>query len=158
MDVASSVAGLIGLAGLAVQSATSLYTFCRKIPRVASEVEAVIDEVRCLNQTLESIQQLVSDRGMQKASSRTNNVIVKLEEEIIRCTKDLEAWNTCMAALKMEDGKWAKNVVKRLKLAADGGKFSEMRLKIASHREQLVLLVELLTVYEILFNVYNGEY
>jgi hypothetical protein len=59
---------------------------------------------------------------------------------------DIEAWNTCMAALKMEDGEWAKNALKKLKLAADGGRFSEMRLKISAHRGQLTLLVDLLTV------------
>jgi hypothetical protein len=52
-----------------------------------------------------------------------------------------------MAALEMEDGKWAKNSVKKLKLAADAGRFSETRLKISSHRDQLALLVELMTVY-----------
>jgi hypothetical protein len=55
-----------------------------------------------------------------------------------------------MAALEMEDGKRAKNMIKKLKLAADAGRFSEMRLKISSHRDQLALLVELLTVYGIL--------
>ena len=151
MDLASSVAGLIGLAGLAVNSASTLYTFCRKLPRVAGEVEAVLDEVRRLSQTLGSIQQVVGDRGTQTASARTPGVVVKLQEEITRCTADLETWTSSMAALEMDDGKWAKNSVKKLKLAADAGRFSETRLKISSHRNQLALLVELLTVYAVLF-------
>ncbi|PMD30860.1 hypothetical protein L207DRAFT_519965 [Hyaloscypha variabilis F] len=146
MDLASSIAGLVGLAGLAVQSASTLYVFCRKVPRVAAEVEAVIDEVEKLKQTLESIQEMVSDRKILKPSSRTSGVITKLEEELTRCAVDVEAWNTCMAALKIDDGKWAKNALKTLKLAADGGRFSETRLKISSHRGQLTLLVDLLTV------------
>jgi len=151
MDLASSVAGLIGLAGLAVNSALTLYTFCRKIPRVAGEVEALLDEVRRLRQTLESIQQVISDRGMQKASARTSGLVVTLQEEITRCTTDLKTWTSSMAALNMKDGKWAKNTLNRLKLAADAGRFSETRLKISSHRDQLALLVELLTVYAVLF-------
>ncbi|KAE9365228.1 hypothetical protein N431DRAFT_518338 [Stipitochalara longipes BDJ] len=146
MDLASGIAGLIGLASLAVSSASTLYTFSHKIPRVAGEVEAVMDEIRRLTQTLESIQRVVSDRATQRLSERTCDVTVKLKDEISRCTTDLEAWNTCLAALKMEDGKWAKNAVKKLKLAADGGIFSEMRLKISAHRDHLGLLVELLTV------------
>jgi predicted nucleic acid-binding Zn-ribbon protein len=146
MDLASAVAGLLGLAGLAVQCASTLYTFCRKIPRVAVEVEAVLDEIRRLKQTLESIQQVDSDRSAQTMSIRTKGVVSKLQDEIVRCTTDLEAWNTCMAALEMEDGKWAKNSIKKLKLAADKGMFSETRLKISSHRDQLALLIELLTV------------
>jgi phytoene/squalene synthetase len=90
MNLASGVAGLLGLAGLAVQSASTLYTFCRKIPRVAGEVQAIIDEVRRLSQTLESIQQVALDRGSQKLLSRTTGVITKLEQEIARCTANLE--------------------------------------------------------------------
>lgn len=129
-----------------VNSVSTLYTFCRKIPRVAGEVEAIIDEIRRLSQTLESIQQIVGDRGTQKASVRTSSLISKLQEAIARCTADLETWTSSLAALGMEDGKWAKNSVKRLKLAADAGRFSETRLKISSHRDQLALLVDLLTV------------
>jgi hypothetical protein len=156
MDLASSVAGLIGLAGLVVNSASTLYTFCRKIPKVAGEVEAILDEVRRLSQTLGSIQQVVGDRGMQKTSARTSGVVVKLQEEITRCTADLETWTSSVAALETEDGKWAKNTVKKLKLAADAGRFSETRLKISTHRDQLALLVELLTVYAVLFPFFSG--
>jgi len=146
MDLASGIAGLIGLAGLAVNSASSLYTFCRKIPRVASEVEAVVDEIRRLKETLESVQQVIVDRGVLKASARTPGVIVKLKDKIKGCEVDLEAWNISMTGLKMDDGKWAKNALKKLKLAADEGRFSDMRMKISSHRDHLSLLVELLTV------------
>jgi predicted nucleic acid-binding Zn-ribbon protein len=146
MDLASGAAGLISLAALAVQSASTLYTFCRKVPRVAGEVEAIISEIRALSQTLESIQQIASDREAQKFSASTSRMIAKLQEGVARCTADLEAWNTGMAALKMEDGKWAKNAVKKLKLAADAGRFSETRLKISAHRDQLGLLLEILTV------------
>ncbi|KAH9207552.1 hypothetical protein DL95DRAFT_527831 [Leptodontidium sp. 2 PMI_412] len=145
MDLASGVAGLLGLAGLTVQSASTLYTFCRKIPRVAREVEAIIDEVQWLSETLEAIQQVASDREMQNPSATTAGVIAKLRDQVARCTTDLEAWNASMAALQMEDGKWAKNAVKKLKLAADSGRFSETMLKISSHRGQLGVLVKLLT-------------
>jgi hypothetical protein len=151
MDLASSVAGLIGLAGLVVNSASTLYTFCRKIPKVAGEVEAILDEVRRLSQTLGSIQQVVGDRGTQTASARTFGLVVKLQEEITSCTADLKTWKSSMAALEMKDGKWAKNTVKKLKLAADAGRFSETRFQISAHRDQLALLVELLTVYAVLF-------
>jgi hypothetical protein len=146
MDLASGAAGLISLAGLAIQSASTLYTFCHKLPRVAGEVEAIISEIRALSQTLESIQQITSDREAQKLSARTSELFAKLQEGVARCTADLEAWNTGMAALKMEDGKWAKNAVKKLKLAADTGRFSETKLKISAHRGQLGLLLELLTM------------
>jgi hypothetical protein len=150
MDLASSVAGLLGLAGLAVQSASTLYTFCRKIPQVAGEVQAIINEVGRLSETIKSIQQVVSDRTTQKSSPRTFGVIAKLQDEITRCMAGLEVWTASMAALEMENGKRAKNMIKKLKLAADVGRFSDMRLKISSHREQLALLVELLTMYSII--------
>ena len=82
-------------------------------------------------------------------------MVTKLEEEMGRCRKELEEWNICMGALKTEDGKWVKNAVKRVKLAADSGRFGEMRVKIAGHRGQLGLLIELLTVYEMLFGLFS---
>jgi hypothetical protein len=146
MDLASSLAGLIGLAGLAVQSASTLYSFYRKVPRVAGEVEAIIIEVQRFSQTPESIQHISSDRATQKLSPRTNGIVTKLQDEIAKCTTDLEDWNSSMTALKLSDGRWAGNTLKKLKLAADAGRFSEMRLKIAAHRDQLMLLIELVTV------------
>jgi signal transduction protein with GAF and PtsI domain len=155
MDLASSVASLIGLAGLAVQSASTFYTFCHKIPRVAGEVEAIVNEIQRLNQTLESIRHVIDDRTAQKLSPRTNGVIAKLQDQVKQCTTDLEAWNKSVTALKMRDGKWSSNAVKKLKLAADAGRFLEMRGKISAHRDQLTLLVELLNVYEVPFD--DGE-
>jgi len=146
MDLASSVAGLIGLAGLVVQSASTLYTFCHKIPRVAGEVEAIVNEIGKLNQSLESIRHAIADRATQKLSPRSKEVVTKIREQVKQCTSDLDAWNSSMTALRMNDGKWAGNAIKKLKLAADAGRFLEMRGKISAHRDQLVLLVELLTV------------
>ena len=145
MDLASGVAGFLGLAGLTVQCATKLYVYCRKIPRVAGEVKAIIDEVQRLSEAIEAIQQVASDRELQQPSARTADLIEKLRAQVARCTADLEAWNASMTALQIEDGKWAKNAVKKLKLAADSGRFSETRSQMSSHRGQLLLLVELLT-------------
>jgi hypothetical protein len=149
MDLASSIAGLIGLAGLAVQSASTLYTFCHKMPQVAGDVEAIIVEVRRVSQTLEMMKHVVIHRAVQNLSPRTSVIVAKLREEIKQCTADLEAWNSSMTALKMRDGKWIENMTKKLKLVADTGRFLETKVNISSHRNQLVLLMELLNVYEV---------
>jgi hypothetical protein len=149
MDLASSIAGLLGLAGLAVQSASTLYTFCHKMPRVAGDVEAIIGEVRRVSQTLETMKHVVIHRAVQNLSPRTSVVVAKLREEIKLCTADLEAWNSSMTALQMRDGKWIENMTKKLKLVADSGRFLEIKVNLSSHRNQLVLLMELLNVYEV---------
>lgn len=102
MDLASSIAGLIGLAGLAVQSATTLYTFYHKLPRVAGELLSVISEIQRLSQTLQAIQQLISDRVNQILSTRTDGLVSKLREEITQCTAGLKDWQGEMGGIGNE--------------------------------------------------------
>jgi len=146
MELASGIAGLLGLAGLAVKSASTLYTFCHKVPRVAGEVGAIKDEIQRLNQSLELARKVVVDRKIQKASPQTHGLIGKLEEEVARCTADLKTWITSMDSMQLEDKKWAKNSFKKLKLAADSRMFAEIRSKISSHTDQMALLLDLLVM------------
>lgn len=119
LELASSTAGLTGLARLFVQSASSLYAFCRNFPHVAAEVEAVIEEIKILQELLPAIQEVEQNGG---TSSQARSLIAKLTAEIASCSADLTTWSQNMEVLTMRNGEKVRNMVNKLKLAVDKGR------------------------------------
>lgn len=144
LELAASIAGLVGLAGLFVQSASTLYTYCHNVPRVGTEVEAVIREIQRLQDTLKPLELVAEPETASIFSTKAVAIIRNLKEEIEQCTADIQTWLQIMRSLKKEDGKPMKNLITRLKSAADKSRFSQMRQQISSHRSQLVVLIDLL--------------
>ena len=56
----------------------------------------------------------------------------KPEEEIEKRGRDLEDWNREISELRLTDRKWVGNMIKKLKVAADKGRFMELDLRIRS--------------------------
>ena len=144
LELASSIAGLIGLAGLFVQSASTLYTFCRAIPRVGAEVESVIEEVQRLENVLKSLGYIAEQSKSSAFSAKASEVGELLDKEILRCHKTIEVALAAMRELQEQCGNKSTNVIKKLKAAADADRFEKIKTRMASHRGQLVLLMELL--------------
>jgi hypothetical protein len=143
LEVAASVAGLIGLVGLFVQSATTLYTFCHNIPRVAAEVGGLVQEVERLNNVLSLLHPMILNATSHSLSPR---VVKQLEEEIGTCTENLATWLGSMKGVEEAEKISIRSCIKKLKLAADSNRFSDMRIRLSSHRGQLGILLELLGV------------
>jgi hypothetical protein len=140
LELASSIAGLVGLAGLFVQSASSLYIFCRNVPKVAAEIKSVIEEI----QRLDDLLKLLENVAGQSFSSDASTAIKLLENEIAQCTADLQVWLVTMRELEDKDTNKMGNFVKKLKSAADNGRFDHIRLRLSSYREQFAALIGLL--------------
>jgi hypothetical protein len=140
LELASSLAGLVGLAGLFVQSASSLYIFCRNVPKVDVEVKSVIEEIQRLEDLLKLLENVIG----QNFSSDASRAIKLLEKEIAQCTADLQVWLVTMKELEGKHGKKMGNFVKTLKSAADNGRFDHIRLRLSSYREQFAALIGLL--------------
>ncbi|PMD34575.1 hypothetical protein L207DRAFT_533896 [Hyaloscypha variabilis F] len=83
LELASSIAGLIGLAGLFVQSASTLYTFCLAIPRVGAEVESVIEEVQRLENVLKSLGYVAEQSKSSAFSAKASEVGELLDKETL---------------------------------------------------------------------------
>lgn len=137
MDGASSVAGLISLAALVLQSATLLYTFCSKYKHIAPEVEAVVQDITRLQALLQQVDRIITDVWVTRSQHPT--ALLELEMEIRACQNDLDIWLRGLQEFEQSSTNSSKKFLKMLKAAADEGKFSGMRTKIASHRQQLEL-------------------
>ncbi len=88
LELASSIAGLIGLAGLFVQSASRLYIFCRAFPRVGAEVESVIAEVQRLENVLKSLGYIAEQSKSSAFSAKASEVGELLDKETLQCQKN----------------------------------------------------------------------
>jgi hypothetical protein len=144
LELASSIAGLIRLTGLFVQSASTLYTFCHAIPRVGAEVESVIEEVQRLENVLKSLRYIAEQSKSSTFSAKASEVGELLDKEILQCHKTIEVGLAAMRELQEQCGHKSTNIIKKLKAAADADRFEKIKASMASHKVQLVLLMELL--------------
>ena len=137
MDGASSIAGLVSLAGLVLESAGFLYKFCSTYKKLAGEVKSVIQDVTRLQDLLKHIERVNSDALV--INSQDPRALIELEKDIKACEIDLMMWLQALQELQQSSNTSSKKITMSLKAVANGGKFSEMRAKIASHRQQLEL-------------------
>ena len=135
MDPASSIAGLLGLIGLALQAASGLHEFCLHFRNAPTEAEEIANDILGLQKILEHVRGLPLD--VCRASTLT-----MLRDEILDCTVQLDTW-----LQKAKDGdptplKGVKRLGKRTSTAFGYHQFAELRSKVASHRAQLNLILD----------------
>ena len=146
LEFIASIAGLVRLVGLFVQSTSSLYVFCSAYPKVAAEISHIIEDIQSLEHFLREVESFVRTNAARISHGST--VLLELEKNSIEITSHLEEWMAMMKKLQSEKGKNTSNIIKKLKSAADKGKFLDMRTKVSSLRNQLSGLFEILAVYD----------
>ncbi|MCJ1380774.1 hypothetical protein MMC17_003883 [Xylographa soralifera] len=142
MDPASSAAGLIGLAGLLVNSASFLYRFCSSYKQVAEEVSSLVESIQNLQALLRHIEDILRHdtvRALQSAQ-----FIVEWDGRVKECENDLGTWLQATRLFQSGDAKSFKKCVRNLKAAADEGRFQKMRLRLGAHHEHLSLHLNIL--------------
>ena len=142
MDPASSVAGLIGLAGLLIKSASFLYRFCSSFKQVAEEVSSLVRSIENLQALLRYIEEILRQdaaRGLQ-----STQFIAEWKERIEECERDLRTWLQAIQLFQSGDPKVFRKCVRNLKAAADEGRFRKMRLRLSAHYEHLSLHLDIL--------------
>lgn len=135
LDPASSIAGIISLAGLLVQSVTFLYRFCSNLKHIADEVESTVHSIERFQSLLQHIEQILGDGNIIDLQSPS--LLNDLAGTIKVCAKDLEIWLQAMEIFHQVEGRSFKKVVRHLKAAADDGRFPKMRIRLAAHQQQL---------------------
>ena len=135
MDPASSVAGLISLAGLLVQSASFLYRFCSNLRQVAEEVGLLIRTIEDLQALLRHIEEILRHDIVKTLPLL--HFSVGLDQRVQDCEKDLEAWRQAMQDFQIGERRSLKKCIRSLKAAADEGQFQKIRLRLVMHYEHL---------------------
>ncbi|MCJ1438962.1 hypothetical protein MMC27_008352 [Xylographa pallens] len=142
MDPASSVAGLIGLAGLLIKSASLLYGFCSSFKQVAEEVSSLVRSIENLQALLRYIEDILRQDAVRALQS--TQFIAEWDNRVEECEKDLRNWLQATQVFQSGDLKSFKKCVRKLKAAADEGRFRNMRLRLGAHYDHLSLHLNIL--------------
>lgn len=138
MEAASSIAGLISVAGLVLEGIQTLRTFCLDFKAAGSDVQETADDLRGLGSALEQLEQVHHHEGLQPST------VTLLRRAVINCKEDVDKWLRAIKNARYHDKKGFQRVLKRLGATLDCGRRGELRQKISSHRGQLTLALELL--------------
>ena len=137
MDGASSIAGLVSLSGLVLQSASFLYRFCSKYKNLAEEIQSIVQDITRLQSLLQHVERTIKDD--LETRSQSSEALTELQIETKECEMDLSTWLQALQQLHETDQRPSKRIIEKLKAAANEGRFTQMRVKISSHRQQLEL-------------------
>ena len=138
MEAAGSVAGLVSLAGLVVEGIQTLRTFCLNYGSAGTDIADTAEDLSSLSATIGQLSTIQVDSTAQKST------IALLRRSILTCKDDIDHWLVAVEAADFRDKKGLKRFAKRLTTTFDFSRRSDLRQKIASHRSQLALVVELL--------------
>ena len=117
---AASIAGIIGVAGQAISSASALYTFCKTYRHVEPDIEHTTNEVERLSTVLLQLERLVPTLSAAACSPAT---IRAAEYQIGACKNDLADWSRTVDGLDLKNARVTKRMKEKLKIAADRGFF-----------------------------------
>jgi hypothetical protein len=138
---AASIAGIIGLAGQAIQAASAVYNLLEAYRRVSSRVLEIQEEIASLQQILEGVATL----GTQSSESATAQ-LTDLHTSVLKCQSVLEQLKMRLQPLKITSTGF-KRFFKKAKLAADTEYFSTISHQIHLCRADVSLHLELLQRY-----------
>jgi hypothetical protein len=139
---AASILGILGVTGQAVESASTLYTFCKAYKQVHSELENTTREVQCLVNVLFQLEHCLPPLLAAECPVETINAI---QREMVACREDLARWTQKIDSLDLSAAKGT--MLKKVKIAADKSYFAGMRGQLSSHRELITALMTVLGSY-----------
>ena len=133
---AASVAGLVSLAGQAVQATSRLYAFIKAYKELSFETEALLKELAYLRDVLDGI------AAVAEATSSANNdvtpAIRRLHGGLQRCRETIvEVEGNLKRVIEPPEG----HVLRKMKVAARKDFFDRLRQTISSEKESLSVLV-----------------
>jgi hypothetical protein len=141
---AASILGILGVAGQAIESASTLYTFCKAYKVVNSELERMIQDIESLFNLLVEIKRLLP---VLSATASSPEIINAAQRQIQTCNVDLASWVQKIDFLNLDTAKGPRAMYKKVKIVADKGYFAGIRTQLSSHREEITLLITVLASY-----------
>jgi hypothetical protein len=139
---ATSFAGLISLAGQAVQATSALYTFYERYKAVDVHVEQIGKELGNLRSSLRQIELLTTDESAKTLQS--TDAAATLSHHILECRDEIESWNRKLDSINLCGAQGAKRFLRKIKVSANREYLVGIRERLRFQREQLDLSLNLL--------------
>ncbi|KAI9725985.1 MAG: hypothetical protein M1828_002313 [Chrysothrix sp. TS-e1954] len=135
MDGFSSIAGLLSLLGLTVQSTCALHGFCSRYKSSNRDVADLTSDVFALQNALRQLETL--PLRMCQAST-----VGTLQYHVSKCKSDLDEWLAKLSHLDPDQKKGVAKIGKKIAASIGHHQFAELRSKVAAHRGQLSMLLQ----------------
>ncbi|MCJ1441100.1 MAG: hypothetical protein MMC23_001586 [Stictis urceolatum] len=138
MDLASEIAGLVGLASVFAQGAVTIYKIGSRYRSISEYLRGVVDEADALLDILRQTQQVLIHTAVQSSLSQgSQQAISKLTTDT---EEKLRRWLQELHSMQSEDG-----TRKRLKLAVSDGKLFALRCALSAQRESFIAQISVLS-------------
>ena len=139
MDLASEIAGLVGLASVFAQGAVTIYKIGSRYRSISEYLRGVVDEADALLDILRQTQQVLIHTAVQSSLSQgSQQAISKLTTDT---EEKLRRWLQELHSMQSEDG-----TRKRLKLAVSDGKLFALRCALSAQRESFIAQILVLSL------------
>ena len=139
---AASIAGLISLAGQAVQATSALYTFIQTYKHTKPKLLGIADEIAQLQRTIIDIRAIANHAA---ATPEIDGYCLRLHGKLLTCQSRIRGWKEKIhLQLKAKGRSRAENFLKKIKIAADRDFLGDIRAQIIRTREEMILELSIL--------------
>jgi hypothetical protein len=133
---AATIAGLLSLAGQAVQAATVLYTYLKAYKDIHPRISDAAQELEHLHLCLSEIWKAASLAATGASASPSSlELIFTSLDKCYECMRQVEV------DLDSVKGKARKGLIKKLKIAAEKDYFLNITVQLSVRRQELLLLL-----------------
>ena len=134
MDGFSSIAALLSLIGLAVQTTSGLHELCSRCKGSTRDVKDLASDMYALQNVMKQLHGLPLD-------ACTVSTLAGLQYDVSKCKSDLDEWLVQLQKADPDESSGFARVGKKVGLSIGHNLIGEVREKVASHRAQLSLQV-----------------
>jgi len=139
---AASIAGIISLAGQAVQAVTTITAFCNAYKNVHQDIVRASRDLEILRRVLLHVETTATFALLP--SRCPQGLLSHLRDCISACRKDLHEWNDWSRKVNLDCAGRLEKIWKKLKIAADKSHFSKLSSGVSTHIEGITLCCQLL--------------
>jgi hypothetical protein len=139
---AASIAGIINLAGQAVQAVTTIAAFCNAYKSVHQDITRASRDLEILRRVLLQVETTATFALLP--SRCPQDLLSHLRDCISACRKDLHEWNDWSRKVDLDCAGGLERIWKKVKVAADKSHFSKLSNGVSTHIEGIILCCQLL--------------
>lgn len=145
---ASSIAGLVSLAGQALDGILKRRGFFKDCVSASKTVDRFLRDLNSLIQTLEDVKSIITRLKNATASTFNNKAMISsLQIQLEDCSKDVHEWIWIASEQHAKFPKDNKAIFKRFMVAVNKESYADIFKEIGNHRDALAPKLSLIGRY-----------
>lgn len=145
---AATIAGLISLAGQALEGIVQLHGFFKDCASASKTIDRFLRDLNSLIQAIEDVKAIVARLENVSASTFDNRTILSsLQIQLEDCSKDVYEWVRIASELHVKFTTGGKAVFRRFLVAVNKESITDIFREIGNHKDGLILKLSLIGRY-----------